>query len=79
VRARDPAAGAQAKANVRSLESMLRRCGASGPTELRHEVKGIAAINAGEILCIELAACEALELIGSGPEGKIGAKEDLFR
>jgi hypothetical protein len=53
--------------------------GASGPTELRHEVKGIAAINAGEILRIELAACKALDMIGSGPEGKIGAKEDLFR
>jgi hypothetical protein len=59
--------------------SMLRRCGASGPTELRHEVKGIAAINAGEILRIELAACEALDMIGSVPEGKIGTKEDLFR
>ena len=55
-----------------------RRCGASGPTELRHEIKRIAAINAGEIWRIEVAACEALYMVGSGSEGKIGAKEDLL-
>src|SRR5262249_24707357 len=58
---------------------MMDRCGASAPTELRHEVEGIAAINAGKILRIELATREALDMVGSGSEGKIGAKEDLLR
>ena len=58
---------------------IMDRCGASAPTELRHKVEDIAAINAGKILRIEIAACQPFDMVGRSSEGEIGAKEDLLR
>ena len=52
---------------------------ASALTELRHQVEGVTAIYPREIFRIELAACQTLDMVGSGSEWKIGAKEDLLR
>jgi hypothetical protein len=54
------------------------RCGPSAPPQLRHELNGITAIYAGEIWRTELAGCEALDMVGSGSERKIGTEEDLL-
>ena len=46
--------------------------------ELGHQVQGVVAMDERQVVRIERAGSETLDVVGGGPERKIGSEEDLL-